>query len=112
MGVRLIRTMDGIEIKPINPPQLGNQQQKELSKEFLDLIAEKLPQQPWPTGIHKRVAQQLGLPNLLVSRAIQELIKRGVFLPQMDGKIYAPISAGTALGSNAGNQEAGSNIEG
>jgi len=53
----------------------------------LELIQKALPPQPWPTGIHKTVAQQLGLSASAVSYAIQVLISRGVFSHQINGVV-------------------------
>lgn len=53
----------------------------------LELIRKTLPQQPWPTGIHKLIAQQLGMSNSQISYAIQLLISQGAFLPQRNGNI-------------------------
>lgn len=50
-------------------------------------IKEKLPEQPWETGIHKKVALELGLSNKLVSIAIQQLIAKGIFKSQINGII-------------------------
>ena len=46
-----------------------------------------MPKQPWPTGAAKEVAVQLGVPNSLVAAAIAELIKRGIFMTQIDGRL-------------------------
>lgn len=58
-----------------------------LDEEILKQIEEKLPQQPWKTGIHKEIASELEVSNKLVSTAIQQLIAKGVFKQQIDGKI-------------------------
>lgn len=48
-------------------------------------VKDSLPAQPWPSGVHKMVAQQLGVSNKTVSEAIQILIQRGVFKRQVNG---------------------------
>jgi len=48
-------------------------------------IAAELPEQPWPQGIHKVVAEKLNLPVKDVSRAITDLIRDGVFTDQVNG---------------------------
>lgn len=58
-----------------------------LDEEVLKQIEEKLPKQPWETGIHKIIASELEIPNKLVSTAIQLLIVKGIFKQQIDGKI-------------------------
>lgn len=60
-----------------------------ISETFLEEVREKLPTQPWPTGIHKIVSTQLDVPQNRVSRAIQELIKRGVFSDQIYGVVVS-----------------------
>lgn len=58
-----------------------------LTDEIIERIRIALPQQPWPRQIHKTVADSLGLPHQQVQRAIQHLIRMGVFLDQVDGQI-------------------------
>jgi len=58
----------------------------------LTKVAERLPKQPWPTGIHKQVAEELDLTSGEVSAAIQELIRRGQFHHQVDGVVLVPAS--------------------
>jgi len=48
-------------------------------------VKDSLPGQPWPPGIHKVVAQQLGVSSKTVSEAIQVLIRRGVAKRQVNG---------------------------
>jgi hypothetical protein len=66
---------------------------RQISEEQLELIANTLPEQPWPTGTHKIVAQQLNLPARTVTDAIQELIKRGRFSHQVDGVLLRPFAS-------------------
>lgn len=58
--------------------------------EFLARVAKLLPAQPWPQHIHKMVASALQASNAKVTRAINELVRRGQFLPQIAGQIYEP----------------------
>jgi len=58
-----------------------------LTLEAINKIREKLPPQPWPRGIHKKIAEEVGLSNNKVSGAIQHLIKNKFFKDQIDGKI-------------------------
>lgn len=58
-----------------------------LDENQIQLVADRLPPQPWPQGIHKMVAKDLGLSNRKVSQAIQILITRGVFRVQSDGVV-------------------------
>jgi ribosomal protein S25 len=59
----------------------------EVDEKTLELIKDRLPSQPWPKGTHKQIAEQLGVKNKVVSSAIQLLIKKGVFKPQINGVI-------------------------
>jgi len=59
-----------------------------VSNELLDMVEKEMPQQPWPKGIHKIVAEKLNLSKGIISQAIQILIKKGIFKPQIDGKLF------------------------
>ncbi|GAB1255763.1 hypothetical protein NBRC116494_02650 [Aurantivibrio plasticivorans] len=61
---------------------------KPLTEDFLEKVAELMPDQPWPTGAHKEVAMKLGCTFSQVSKANKELIRRGRFKQQIDGKIF------------------------
>lgn len=60
---------------------------KSVPEEVVTLVWKELPDQPWAKGIHKEIAQRLGLSNGKVSAAIDALIHRGIFRDQIDGKI-------------------------
>lgn len=62
----------------------------ELDAEFILRVKERLPDQPWPKGIHQEVADALDAPSRRVQAAIQELIRRGDVYPQIDGVVYEP----------------------
>ena len=66
----------------------GTHHEYEISPEFLLIVKEKLPIQPWPIGIHKTIARELGEPPSKVSQAISKLIEDGVFNKQKDGIVY------------------------
>ncbi len=57
-------------------------------EELVERIRTALPAQPWPTGIHKTIAGDLDLPHEIVARYISELIRRGDFVKQVDGKLF------------------------
>jgi hypothetical protein len=59
---------------------------KRVSEEIIALVRNNLPEQPWAKGVHKEVAQKLGLSNGKISAAIDTLILRGVFRDQVDRK--------------------------
>lgn len=56
-----------------------------VSDEIVSKVSSLLPQQPWKTGIHKEIAQKLGLKNREVTTAIDILIKNGDYKNQHDG---------------------------
>ena len=58
-----------------------------IDEALLNRIDEKLPKQPWESGIHKIVANDLGVSNKLVSIGIQQLIARGKYKPQRNGEL-------------------------
>jgi hypothetical protein len=60
-----------------------------ISEEILHAVSSELPAQPWPQGIHRVVAEKLGLSARDVSRAIQYLIESGVFSNQINGIVIA-----------------------
>ena len=67
-----------------------------LSEEIIERVKSSMPPQPWETGSHRTVAEQLNLHPAVVSAAIQILIKRGVFMVQVDGVLYSEMVAGGA----------------
>jgi len=62
----------------------------DLNLEILFAVREMLPSQPWPEGIHKEIAEKLGISNNTVNKYISELIARGDFMPQVDGQLFPP----------------------
>lgn len=58
-----------------------------LTKSQIELIKEKLPPQPWPKAIHKKIASEINVPNGQVSAVIQYFIKEGIFRQQIDGEV-------------------------
>lgn len=88
--MKVSRTMQGITVKmpttPGKPKAVGDPIDEKLLAQVKDL----LPEQPWPQGIHRTVASQLGVKSGLAACAIHVLIKKGVFLPQINGVIYEP----------------------
>jgi len=87
--ITVTRTKDGILTKLKGMPAKA----EPLTEEIVESVKDSLPPQPWPKGVNKSVADKLGLSNKLVSEAIQKLIRKGVFNPQIDGKIYVPQSS-------------------
>jgi len=59
-----------------------------LSDDVLERVRATMPPQPWPKGAARIAAATLGLPQGIVTRAVNELIRRGAFKVQIDGKLY------------------------
>lgn len=59
----------------------------QIDEDFIDTVKELLPTQPWPVGIHKSIASQLGCTNSKVSRTIEILIDSGIFKKQINGHL-------------------------
>lgn len=89
--ITVTRTLDGIRLQPkaIQPKEIHTKAER-LTEEIIQSVRDNLPLQPWPKGIHKSVADELQISHSLVKDAIQELIKKGIFNPQIDGKVYVP----------------------
>ena len=66
----------------------GTHREYEMTPKFLSIVKEKLPKQPWPIGIHRTIATELGEQPTKVSHAISELIEDGVFHKQKDEIVY------------------------
>jgi len=89
--MRIIRTVKGTtKSKLVKPESL-----ERLPETILKTIQDALPDQPWPKRVHADVATKLGIPIKIVSMAITELIRRGVFKHQFDGKVLVPIDETT-----------------
>lgn len=61
-----------------------------LSDDFLKRVYDSMGAQPWPQGRARSAAQSLGITLGELQTAIQELIERGEFKMQVDGKLYIP----------------------
>lgn len=88
---RVIRTVDGHDIRDMHaakPP--APKHTPEMSEEVIERVRGALPPQPWPVGTHRAVATTLHLPAHAVTQAINELIRRRVCSPQVDGIVYVP----------------------
>jgi hypothetical protein len=70
---------------------IGNRKSRILiDEEILFTIKELLPAQPWPSGVHREISEKLDISANMASRYIRELINRGFFLDQADGKLLSP----------------------
>lgn len=59
------------------------------SEEFLKSVSDALPPQPWKPKVHVQVAEAMGVKPYRVTKAIQTLIARGVWLQQIDGVVFS-----------------------
>jgi hypothetical protein len=90
----VFRSALGIGIRQILPaaqaasPSDTAQTNVALTEGLLESVRKAMPPHPWPKAIHRAVASQLGQSPSLVWRAITELIRRGEFLMQIDGKLF------------------------
>jgi len=89
-GVEMLisRGTDGLNVKPLSRKYLPTRK-PDVNEAIVLKVKEKLPDQPWPVGVHKEIAEELGIKSSLVYSAISQLILRGEFQPQMEGKIIA-----------------------
>lgn len=60
-----------------------------LDESLLAAAKALLPAQPWPSGIHREIADKLGLTASQASKYIQVLINRGDFVDQVDGQLLS-----------------------
>lgn len=72
---------------------------KDLPKELVNRVNAALPEQPWPPGIHARIARELNVPTQHVSMVIQHLIASGKRNRQKDGVVFD--TAGKAIAFDA-----------
>ena len=95
--LKFAKKNQNIKIKIFDDNRVQNQT-KELKKnkkaksikiedKILELIRQELPEQPWDTGVHKKVAEKLGFKNRVVYAAIKMLINKEVFKQQIDGVV-------------------------
>ena len=93
--LRIVRIVDGLRVTQTRPPMQVSVENiaSKLDEQLIERVKDVLPKQPWPKGIHKIIAAKLTLNSTVVNSAISELIHRGVFNPQIDGKLYIPMPA-------------------
>lgn len=59
-----------------------------VDEEFINKVDELLPDQPWPKHVHKAISAKTGSSKAATQKAIRELIRRGIYKEQIDGKLY------------------------
>ncbi|MBI3934001.1 MAG: hypothetical protein HY316_04865 [Acidobacteria bacterium] len=102
--MRVTRTGQGIKVKLIDSAELLNAGVvvPVPTEEVLEQIRQAMGPQPWPQGKNRMVADSLGLSRSLVERAVTELIRRGVFKLQKEGKLYVPYASNYAANEAGG----------
>ena len=76
-----------------------------LSDSLVEKVYKRLPQQPWPIKVHKQVADELGLKEMVVSNAIGYLIYTGKLYDQVYGYIFDKDENIIAEGNHFGHTE-------
>ena len=66
-------------------PAMQDEYSAEITEEFIQQVNNRLPTQPWPSGIHKKVANDLNVSAKQVTKAIRALILRGDVFDQQNG---------------------------
>ncbi len=94
-GLDAIRTSNGIRVQM--PSSTQAVVRPPLTEEFLQQVGQRMGAQPWPKGQAKIAAEGLEVSTADVNVAIQELIRRGIFKPQIDGRLYVPENSGVGL---------------
>jgi len=57
----------------------------ELTDKLIQEIADRMPPDPWPVGIHRTIAKDMGIPNTIVYEAISVIRMQNQPLEQSDG---------------------------
>ncbi|MHC4120542.1 MAG: hypothetical protein ACYSWO_23860 [Planctomycetota bacterium] len=86
--MKVTRTIKGVRRKNMGGPPTTIKKAIILDEDMLQKIQQALPSQPWPKGVHMKVADELGVKAKLIQEAVRELIKRGIRHPQIDGVVY------------------------
>lgn len=76
-----------------------------LSESLIEEIYAKIPPQPWPIKVHKKVADVLGLKEMVVSNAIAYLIYTGRLCDQVYGYVFDKDENVVAEGDHFGHTE-------
>lgn len=78
-----IRQFNNIEIREVKKEKITD-----IDEKLLDMVRKSLPEQPWEHKIHSKIAKQLNIHDHIAQKCIHELIRRGIFHIQFDGKLY------------------------
>lgn len=58
------------------------------NEDVLKSVSNALPPQPWKSGVHIQIAEAIGIKPYRVTKAIQTLIARSIWLQQRDGVVF------------------------
>lgn len=72
-----------LKITAVNPARST----ETLTPELIEAVRQALPAQPWPKGIHQVIAESLTIKATVVQKAMQHLIRTGVFMDQLNGVV-------------------------
>ncbi len=86
--IKLTRNINDINAKKLSGPRPAIEHVEQLTEETIQKVQNAMPPQPWPKNTHRKVIEALGISKHVFDRSIQELIRRGVFHPQINGVIY------------------------
>jgi transcription elongation factor Elf1/flagellar basal body-associated protein FliL len=86
-GVTLTRAFNSVRVR-LSSHQ--NHSPEQITPELIEKVRMRLPKQPWPTGVHREIASELGISPTKANRAIYELIKMGEYSPQEYGVVLDP----------------------
>lgn len=86
LGLKDLKSLE--EKRAPKPAFTGKFPTNRVTPEFVAAVDQALPKQPWKPGIHKQVAQTLGVRVGDVQEAIQTLIADGRRFSQRDGVVY------------------------
>jgi hypothetical protein len=105
--LRAVRSRKGVSLRGANSEAAKSQtnevftpegslisvlaQPHDLPEELLSRIADRMGPQPWSKGKSHDVRLELDISRYTIDYAIKKLISRGVFKPQVNGILYAPV---------------------
>lgn len=85
--LKITRRANDLLVKKVGI-NIGLDEENKLTEELIEKVKKELPAQPWPSGTHTLIADKLGVPPKLIKKAMDQLIKRGDALTQVNGKIF------------------------
>jgi hypothetical protein len=77
-------------VRHLLPKKKGNPTRKtksSIDESLIESVRNALPAQPWPKHVHKKVASDLGVSNMVAHKVISILIERGEVNRQWRGEI-------------------------